>query len=337
MKNLVFTFLLFISINSLEAQSFTLENLMAAPVASNLTISPMSDKVVWVDMVKGVRNIYLATPPQYLPIKLTNFDKDDGIEISNLEWSLDEKTLYFIKGNAPQVRGTQPHNPSHVLEGTAPTIFQLDIENQRIVKIGNGSNPSISPNGEKMVFTRGGQIFIKNTSDALDATPLCQIRNGASQVRWSPDGQKLAFVSSRGTHSFVGVYDFEKKDYSFLDPSVDNDTEPIFSPDSKQVAFLRLRRNFEPNVSFFPIREQEPWSIVVADVTLLVRAAQFSLPTKAWAASIGIILANNNCFGQAQTTSFLLGKKQVGNNCTPFLQRVENLCHSLKAILKWTK
>jgi dipeptidyl aminopeptidase/acylaminoacyl peptidase len=267
MKNLIFIFFLFISIKSLKAQSFTLENLMAAPMASNLTISPTSDKIAWVEMVKGVRNIYLATPPQYLPIKLTNFDKDDGIEISNLEWSLNEKTLFFVLGNAPQVRGTQPHNPSHVLEGTAPTIFQLDTETRRIVKMGNGSNPTISPDGEKLAFTRGGQIFIENIKDMLGATQLFHVRNGVSQVRWSPDGLKLAFVSSRGTHSFIGVYDFEKKDYSFLEPSIDNDTEPIFSPDNKQVAFLRLRRNFEPNVTFFPIREQEPWSIVVADIS----------------------------------------------------------------------
>jgi dipeptidyl aminopeptidase/acylaminoacyl peptidase len=267
MKNLIFTFLLFILINSLKAQSFTLENLMAAPMASNLTVSPISDKIVWVDMVKGVRNIYMATPPQYLPIKLTNFDKDDGIEISNLEWNLDEKTLFFIKGNVPQVQSNQSHNPSHVLEGTVPTIFQLEMDSKKTVKIGTGANPSISPDGQKLLFTRGRQIYIKNTNDTMAATQLCQVRNGASQVRWSPDGQKLAFVSSRGTHSFVGIYDFEKKDYSFLDTSVDNDTEPIFSPDSKQVAFLRLRRDFETNVSFFPIREQEPWSIVVADVT----------------------------------------------------------------------
>jgi dipeptidyl aminopeptidase/acylaminoacyl peptidase len=267
MKNLIFTFLLFVSWANGIAQTMTLENLMSAPMSSNLTVSPKGDKIVWVEMVKGVRNIYLATPPQYLPIKLTNFDKDDGIEISNLEWSLNEKTLFFVRGNAPQVRGTQPHNPSNILEGTAPTIFQMDTETRRIVKMGNGSNPNISPDGEKLAFTRGGQIFIENIKDMLGATQLFHVRNGVSQVRWSPDGLKLAFVSSRGTHSFVGVYDFEKKDYNFLEPSIDNDTEPIFSPDSKQVAFLRLRRNFEPNVTFFPIREQEPWSIVVADIS----------------------------------------------------------------------
>ena len=267
MKNLIFIFLLFVSWENAIAQTMTLENLMSAPMSSHLTVSLTGDKIVWVEMVKGVRNIYLATPPQYLPLKLTNFDKDDGIDISNLEWSLDEKTLFYIKGNPPQVQANQSHNPSHVLEGTTPTIFQLNIDSKKTVKIGAGANPSISPNGQNLVFTRGGQIFIKNVNDTLTATQLCHVRNGASQVRWSPDNQKLAFVSSRGKHSFVGVYDFEKKDYAFISPSIDNDTEPIWSPDSKQMAFLRLRRDLEPTVSFFPLREQEPWSIVIADVS----------------------------------------------------------------------
>ena len=162
MRQPVLSILICLFFHSLSAQEVTVESLLSAPHLTNLTVSPTGDKIVWVENVKGVRNIQYAVPPQYKPEILTNFDKDDGIDITILEWGQDERTLFFVKGNAPQVRGTQPHNPSHVMEGTAPTIWQLDVEKKKMTKIGNGSNPSVSPKGEKLIFTRAGQIYMKN-------------------------------------------------------------------------------------------------------------------------------------------------------------------------------
>lgn len=248
----------------ITAQVADLHSFMSAPYLSSLVISPKTDKLAWVENAKGVRNIYVASKPDYIPLKITQYTQDDGIEIGNLVWSDDDNYLLFVRGNAPQVRGTQPHNPAHLMEGAATTIWKWHVRTQQFDKIGQGSPPSVS--GQRIAFTRGGQIYTQNLNDSLPAQQLCFIRNGASQLRWSPDGRKVAFVSSRGGHSFVGVYDFDRKDYSFIDPSVDNDTEPCWSPDSKKIAFLRLRRNPETDFIFFPLRTGEPWSIVVADV-----------------------------------------------------------------------
>jgi dipeptidyl aminopeptidase/acylaminoacyl peptidase len=248
------------------AQNLDLHNMLSAPFLSNLVISAKTDRLAWVENTKGVRNIYIATKPDYIPLKITQFTQDDGLEIAGLTWSDDEKNLFFVRGNPPQVRGTQPHNPSHVLEGGATVLWKWNIVSKTLEKIGNGGTPSVS--GDKMVFTKAGQIYIKNINDTLQAKQLCQVRNGAGQLRWSPDGRKLAFVSSRGAHSFVGVYDFDTNDYTFINPSVDTDTEPCWSPDSKQIAFLRIKRNPEPDIIFFPQKDNEPWSIVVADVAV---------------------------------------------------------------------
>ena len=166
MRKPFFSILICLFFHSLSAQEVTVESLLSAPHLTNLTVSPTGDKIVWVENVKGVRNIQYAVPlpkgtpqEQYKPNILTNFDKDDGIDITHVEWSQDEKSLFFVKGNAPQVRGTQPHNPSHAMDGTAPTIWQLDVEKKIMTKIGNGSNPFISPNGEKLIFTRGGHPY----------------------------------------------------------------------------------------------------------------------------------------------------------------------------------
>src|SRR5690606_3632335 len=48
-----------------------------------------------------------------------------------------------------------------------------------------------------------------------------------------------AFVSNRENHSFIGVYDMTTHTVSYLSPSVDFDTAPVWSPDSRQIAFVR--------------------------------------------------------------------------------------------------
>jgi dipeptidyl aminopeptidase/acylaminoacyl peptidase len=273
MKNFYFFLIFSLFLQKISAQDVTLDNLMSAPHLTNLTISPKSDILVWVENTRGVRNVMVAKPAEtgkpskesYDPKPLTNWTVEDGQDISNLEWSKDERYVFFVKGNAPQVRGTQPHNPAHVAEGTTPTLYQLEISTKELLKIGNGTTPSVF--GDTLVFRRGGQIFIRKVSDT-SATPkqLCFVRNGASSLRFSPDGTQLAFVSARGEHAFIGIFDFKKNDYTFISPSTDSDSEPIWSPDGTKIAFLRIFTPIEPDVDFFPIKESAGWSIIVHDL-----------------------------------------------------------------------
>jgi dipeptidyl aminopeptidase/acylaminoacyl peptidase len=84
-------------------------------------------------------------------------------------------------------------------------------------------------------------------------------------LRWSPDGSKLAFVSSREGHDFIAVYDFTPKSLHFLDPSADHDQAPVWSAAGNEIAFLRLPA-LAQLVEFGAKRAGAPWSIRVADV-----------------------------------------------------------------------
>src|SRR4029077_14042071 len=65
-------------------------------------------------------------------------------------------------------------------------------------------------------------------------------------------------------HSFVGIYDVAAKTVRWLDPTVDGDGDPVWSPDGARVAFLRIPTSSKVTL-FFSNLSAEPWSIVVAD------------------------------------------------------------------------
>ena len=60
-----------------------------------------------------------------------------------------------------------------------------------------------------------------------------------SDPKWSPDGRKIAFVSTRTDHSFIMVYDVATRTVKYMSPSVDFDTAPMWMPDSKHLIFMR--------------------------------------------------------------------------------------------------
>ena len=60
-----------------------------------------------------------------------------------------------------------------------------------------------------------------------------------SDPKWSPDGRKIAFVSTRTDHSFIVVYDVATRSVKYMSPSVDFDTMPMWLPDSKHLIFMR--------------------------------------------------------------------------------------------------
>jgi dipeptidyl aminopeptidase/acylaminoacyl peptidase len=94
-------------------------------------------------------------------------------------------------------------------------------------------------------------------------------RGKDSALRWSPDGSKLAFVSGRGDHAFIGIFSGSTTPLEYLAPSTGIDGSPRWSADGTQVAFTRQPGDGgapEPLLTPVP----HPWSIwvgTVADAT----------------------------------------------------------------------
>ena len=251
---------------SMAAQeaSFTLEQVMSTPFPSDLSAAPTGGAVAWVQNDQGVRNLWTAAPPDYRGRPLTRFTEDDGQALGNLAWTPDAETMVFVRGGAPNRRGEIP-NPTSDPEGAERALWRIATGGGEPVRIGEGSSPAVSPRGDGVAFLRGGAVFWAPLDGSEEPAQLFKARGGAGSLRWSPDGAKLAFVSGRGTHSFIGVYDVDAETLGFLAPSVDRDSNPVWSPDGERVAFIR-RPASTRLTSFRPVRAAQPWSIVVADV-----------------------------------------------------------------------
>ncbi|MEL6943940.1 MAG: S9 family peptidase, partial [Bacteroidota bacterium] len=241
MKHITFTLIAFLYLNTITAQ-YSIQDILSAPFPSDLTAASQSEKVAWVLNVEGVRNIWMLEGEVNQAKPLTNFTADDGQAISQLIFKEDSDELIFVRGGAPNRRGEIP-NPLSSPDAAKRYIFKTKLDGKGILDtLAEGSNPLLSNDGSTLAFLKKGQVWYYDFKQKK-AKQAFQIRGSAGGLNWSPDGSKLAFVSNRGDHSFIGVYDVAKHQIQYLQPSVDKDSNPVWSPDGQSLAFMRIENN----------------------------------------------------------------------------------------------
>ena len=101
---------------------------------------------------------------------------------------------------------------------------------------------ALSPDGKKVAFIVRGEIFAASAKDGGDAARVTTTAANESQVVWSPDSRRLAYVSDRNTASNIFMYDFANNTETQLTSDAQSDATPQFSPDGRQLAFERNAR-----------------------------------------------------------------------------------------------
>ncbi len=240
-----------------------LQDYLSAPFASQLSAAPAGGKIAWVLNEQGARNIWVAAAPDYKGRRLTAYTGDDGQEIGEIAWSPDGHALVYTRGG--DLSANVP-NPRAVTPPPDLAIYSIGFDGGPPRKLANGGDAAVSPDNRTVAFLRGGQIWT-TTLDGAKPEEAVHTRGRASELTWSPDGARLAFTDSRGDHSFIGVLTAATGGLAYLDPSVDFDGSPVWSPDGRSLAFLRQPSSSEI-ASVGPHRTAaNPWSIRVADLT----------------------------------------------------------------------
>src|SRR5712664_3585363 len=103
--------LLVVVTGRIDAQSFTLEQVMSSPFPSELIVSKRGDKIAWAFDAEGKRNIWIAEAPAFNARQLTHYDNDEGQELTDLLFSPNGNTVAYVRGGDANQAGEVP-NPT---------------------------------------------------------------------------------------------------------------------------------------------------------------------------------------------------------------------------------
>ena len=162
------------------------------------------------------------------------------------------------------------------------------------------------------MFVKERQIWKVPVDGSSAARKLIAVNGELGGVQWSPDGSRIAFVSNRGDHSFIGVFSGDSTPVTWMAPSSSRDASPRWSPDGARIAYVRTPGSGGAPDSIL-VRQDREWEIWTADAATGAAKKIWKAPARSypsthggtnlhWAAN-GRIAFLSNADGQAHLYS----------------------------------
>src|SRR5262245_46853329 len=189
MKRLCVSVLLAFVLPQSGARSFTVDQILSFPSPENLVASPVGSTIAWTFNERGVRNIYVASAPSFEARRVTAYADDDGQELTQLGFSRDGKTIVYVRGgDHGSGRGDTPPNPAELPIQPRVQIWSVPVGGGSPKLIGEGDNPALSPDAERVTFVRNRQIWTAPIDGSKQPQQLFYARGSSESPVWSPDG-----------------------------------------------------------------------------------------------------------------------------------------------------
>ena len=248
-----------------QANQFTVEQVKSYPFPNELTAAASGSRIAWAFNEQGQRNIWVSEGPDFRARKLTNYRMDDGQELTSVSISPDGKFVVYVRGGEHGANWFDvPPDPASLPVAQKIQIWSVPFAGGEPKLLAEGDDPEISPKSDRVAFVKERAIWTVPIDGSMEAKRMFYARGESLSPQWSPDGSRLAFVSSRGDHSFICIYTNQTTPILYLAPTTARDSTPRWSPDGKRVAFIR-----RPGAGGAPepiLQERaEPWSIWTAD------------------------------------------------------------------------
>jgi Tol biopolymer transport system component len=193
----------------------------------------------------------------------------DGRRIAFVSQGRDGRALYVMNADGSGLRivariepratpAWSPDGRRIVFQGWgdgAVYVVNADGSGQRTLAR-RGSTPAWSPDGRRIAFVITGKLYVVNADGSGHRTLTPRIGDAAAaSLAWSPDGRKLLVLLEHGSAPLCAICDrvyvlnadgsglrdlTRKLGRSLPGPGAGPASDPVWSPDGRTIAFVRL-------------------------------------------------------------------------------------------------
>ncbi len=198
------------------------------------SFSPDGSGIAYVNAVNGVDQLFVRRLDQGAPVQLTSGDSP----VSSARWCPKNEQILFCRSTRGLGLG-----PAHGQQ----TLWSVPAYGgQPRQLIDGGRNPAWSPDGARIVFERGSEIW---TADAdggnqrrLEGVPYNESLLADRMPSFSPDGSRIAYfdpqTGPKGDFWTLSVKGGQPKRLTF---DVCRGSKPVWTPDGKELMFASER------------------------------------------------------------------------------------------------
>src|ERR1041384_4691063 len=140
---------------------FTLEQIKSYPFPNELTASATGERIAWAFNERGARNVWVAEGPEFKARRLTNYETEDGQELTSLSISADGRYVVYVRGgdHGSNFDSAVAVNPAMSTTQMKVQIWSVPFAGGEPKLLGDGDEPLISPKSDKVVFVKDRAVW----------------------------------------------------------------------------------------------------------------------------------------------------------------------------------